>query len=447
MKQKRVPISEVYFHHILPAVGGMLGTSLYVFGDTMLVGRRLGAMGLAALNISIPMINVLNGFGLLLGVGGASLFSNLMGKQEPKKAREYFTKSMMAAAGMGLVLLMLSRLFTDRLVLWLGGTDAIYDLSFDYLSTLLLFSPFFLLFAGLTIFVRNDGGSKLAMTAMLSASVFNVVMDYVFLFPLDRGMQGCALATGLAPIVGIAILSTHFLSKDNELLLRFGGRQLGEIAKIGAPSLVLEWSQGLVIFLFNLAFLSLGGESAVSAYGIVANLSLLFTAFLAGVAHGIQPLLSKSHGYGDEGAKLYYGRLAAKGALVAGFAVAIIGWAIPESLSHIFIEDAPEVVAQSARGIRLYFPAFLILGVNLVITTFLQCQKLAKEAFVLSLLRGILLVVVLLAGLSRFGGVVGVWLVMPFTELLSFGIAYAKLIPVHQRVVLPFFLSTRASEM
>lgn len=447
MKQKRVPIAEVYLHHILPAVGGMLGTSLYVLGDTMLVGRRLGAMGLAALNISIPMINVLNGFGLLLGVGGASLFSNLMGKRDPKTAREFFTKSMMAATGVGLLLLVLSRWFTDRLVVWLGGTDAIYDLSFDYLSTLLVFSPFFLIFAGLTIFVRNDGGAKLAMTAMLSASVFNVVMDYVFLFPLDRGMQGCALATGLAPIVGIAILSLHFLSKDNELLFRFRGRHLGEIARIGAPSLVLEWSQGLVIFLFNLAFLRLGGETAVSAYGIVANLSLLFTAFLAGIAHGIQPLLSKSHGLGDEGAKIYYGRLAAKGALIAGVAVTVIGWAIPTTLSHIFIEGSPDVVAQSVRGIRLYFPAFMILGVNLVVTTFLQCQKMAKEAFFLSLMRGIVLVVILLAGLSRLGGVVGVWLVMPFTELFSFGIAFAKWIPVSQRRMLPFFFSTRASEM
>ncbi len=412
---------KVYSKYILPAIGGMMGTSLYVLGDTMLVGRRLGTDGLASLNISIPMINVLTGLGLILGMGGASLMSIHMARGERESGNKLFTRSMIMSVITGLILFILSLFFVQNLVNFLGKGSENLDMAFQYLSMLMLFSPFFILFISLTVFVRNDGGSKIAMAAMLSASIFNVIMDYVFLFPLDMGMRGCALATGLAQVVGFGILMIHFISKKAEIKL-VKMSQLGDTMEVlmnGVASFVLELSQGIVIFAFNFAFLRLAGDIAVSAYGIVANLSLLFTAVLAGVANGIQPLISRAFGKGRPDMKKYYGKLAGIGALVLGFMILFMGQVIPKLLAMLFVENEPELIERAVIGIRIYFMAFPLTGLNLVITIYLQSQKRAMEAFIISMMRGFVWIIVLLFVLSNTLGINGVWMVKPTAELLT----------------------------
>lgn len=413
---------KVYLRYILPAIGGMMGTSLYVLGDTMLVGRRLGTDGLAALNISIPMINVLTGLGLLIGMGGASLMSIHIAREEYKDGNKLFTKSMLMSLLTGLILLFLSIFFVRNLVNLLGRGSENLGMAYDYLSTLMLFSPFFLVFISLTVFVRNDGGSKIAMAAMLSASIFNVVMDYVFLFPLDMGMMGCALATGLAQVVGLGVLLLHFRDAGIKILKLNKFSEPLYIIKNGLASFILELSQGIVIFAFNFAFLRIAGDIAVSAYGIVANLSLLFTAILAGVANGIQPLISEAYGRRRSDMKKYYGKIAAIGGLIIGFVILIIGQAFPKQLAMIFVENEPELIKRAVLGIRIYFLAFPITGLNLVCTIFLQSQKKSIQAFVMSLMRGFIWIILLLLILSNILGIVGVWMVIPVAELLSFGV-------------------------
>lgn len=388
----------------------------------MLVGRRLGTDGLAALNISIPMINVLTGLGLLIGMGGASLMSIHMAREEYKEGNKLFTKSMLMALITGLILLFLSIFFTKNLVNLLGRGSENLEMAYDYLSMLMLFSPFFLVFISLTVFVRNDGGSKIAMSAMLSASIFNVVMDYVFLFPLDMGMRGCALATGLAQVVGFGVLLFHFKDAGIKILKINKFNQSLDILKNGMASFVLEMSQGIVIFAFNFAFLRIDGDIAVSAYGIVANLSLLFTAVLAGVANGIQPLISEAYGRRRSDMKRYYGKIAAIGGLVIGVGILLIGQTIPKYLAMIFVENEPELVNRAILGIRIYFLAFPITGLNLVFTIFLQSQKKSMEAFIMSLMRGFIWIILLLLILSNILGIIGIWMVIPLAELLSLGV-------------------------
>ena len=146
--------------YILPSIGGMIGTSLYVLGDTLLVGRKLGQEGLAALNIAIPLINVLTGFGLLVGVGGASLMVIKRAQHQKQASDQLFTKSMVLALFIGVLLLVLSLFYTKPLIALLGKGSHHMDMAYAYLSMLLLFSPFYLLFVSLGVFVRNDGNVK-----------------------------------------------------------------------------------------------------------------------------------------------------------------------------------------------------------------------------------------------------------------------------------------------
>lgn len=422
--------------YILPAIGGMVGTSLYVLGDTLLVGRRLGAPGLAALNISIPLINVLTGFGLLVGIGGASLMVIEKAQGQKERAHQLFTKSMVLALIIGLLLLLVGVFFTPQLIALLGKGSKNLDMAESYLSMLLLFSPFYLLFVSLGVFIRNDRNPKLVMIAMLSASVVNLILDYVFMYPLNMGMRGGALATGLAQVVGFSLLLIHFINDHDLVFVLFKSlKDFLSIMKQGAASFILEISQGIVIFSFNIAFLLLAGDMMVSAYGIVANLSLLFTALLSGVAVGIQPLISEAYGRKRADMIRHYGKVGLYTALIIGLVILAIGLLIPTYLAMIFI-DSPEVISLGVNGIRLYFLAFPITAINLVFTVYLQSQKQTLKAFLLSLQRGLIWIIVLLLLLSNTLGITGVWLVKLSAELMTLMIGLIFFLPRRQAVII-----------
>ena len=404
----------------------MLGVSLYVLGDTIIVGRGLGAAGLTALNISIPMINVLNGLGLLFGIGGATLISKAMGEGRRHAANRLFTKAVLLSGAVGVLVTALSLLFMDQLCRFLGASDAAFDMVKAYLSTFLSFSLPFILFSAGTALVRNDGGAKLSMAAMLVGSVFNVVFDYVFIFHMHMGMRGAALATGLAPCVGLGVLSIHYLRGRNQLTLSGGLRSLGKVWRLtlaGMSGFVLELSSGITIFAYNAVILRLAGDIGVSSYSIVANLALIITAVFLGIAMGVQPLISYHQGTGNWQMIDRVFRLGMQVALAAGLFFLALGQAFPRFLAGLFIQDE-QVLGFAVPAIRLFFLAFPLMGMNIVWTMKHQSRNLVEVSLSVSLFRGLVFLLISLFALSALFGMTGVWLSIPFTEAACLVLLY-----------------------
>lgn len=416
-------IRETFFKYLIPSVGGMMGISLYVLGDTMIVGRALGSQGLAALNISIPIINVFNGLGLLFGIGGATAVSVNRGQNKHRKVNDIFTKSIVLAILFGIILTIGRIFFLDSFVMFLGASPDTFQMSRDYLGVLMYFSLPFVLNSTLTIFVRNDGAPRLAMLAMLSGSVVNIILDYIFIFIFKWGMWGGGLATGLAPILGLMILSTHFISKKNKLKLIVPKIEVGTFKRIlsnGASSFVIEISAGIVIFAFNQSILDLIGDIGVSAYSIIANLSLIFSAIFIGVGQAIQPIVSFNYGAGEMKRVYESIRFAVYTSLGLGILFYAIGLFWPEFLVSIFTKNASEIMEITVKGIRLYFLSFIFMGVNIVMTSYIQSKEHARVSLIISLTRGLFLVIIGLMILPRFIGIEGVWLTLPLVELITF---------------------------
>ena len=422
-------LKKIFFKYLIPSVGGMLGTSLYVLGDTMIIGRGLGSEGLAALNLSIPIVNVFNGLGLLFGMGGATALSVDKGMGKTEGLNKIFTKSMLLAIIFGIVLTLIRVFYLDEFCRFLGAKGDIFYMSRDYLGVLMSFSIAFLINSSLMIFVRNDGAPKTAMTAMLAGSILNVILDYIFIFKFDMGMWGGALATCMAPLTGILILSTHFIKKNNTIKLSKiklkdnNKARVKRIFKNGLPSFIVECSAGIVIFAFNQSLLSISGEIGVSAYSIIANLSLIAAAIFTGVGQAIQPIVSVNYGAKKMDRIYETLRLGIITSLGLGIVFYFIGLLFPEALIGIFVADATDLLSITKVGIRIYFLAFLLMGVNIVMTSYMQSQEQAKVSLTISLLRGLILIVALLAILPKFLGVNGVWWTLPLTELLTFTIS------------------------
>lgn len=415
-------IKKTFFKYLIPAVGGMLGTSLYVLGDTMIVGRGLGSQGLAALNVSIPLNNVFNGMGLLLGIGGATALSINRGRADEEGVNDIFSKSMIMAALIGVVLTFIRVFFLDELSYFLGASDHTFQMAKDYLGVLMSFSIAFLLNVSLTVFIRNDGAPKLAMAGMLTGSIMNVVLDYIFVFKFGWGMAGVGLATGLAPVIGLVILSTHFLRKNNKIKFILPSLDFKIIRRIignGGSSFVVELSAGIVIFAFNRAIAKINGDIGISAYSIIANLSLIFAAIFTGVGQAIQPIISFN--YGAEKMKRVYEtvRMGLYTSLGLGVLFYLMGALFPEFLVSIFIDADKNLMSITTRGIRIYFLSFILMGINIVLTSFIQSKEHARVSLTISLSRGFVFIIVNLLILPKLIGLDGVWLTLPMAELIT----------------------------
>ena len=413
-------MKKIFFKYLIPSVGGMLGVSLYVLGDTMVVGRGIGSVGLAALNISIPIINVFNGLGLLFGVGSATAISISRGRGDEKQVNNIFTISLMLSILLGIVLTVLRVFFLDELCMVLGASKDTFQMSRDYLGVLMSFSVLFLLNYTLTVLVRNDGNPNLAMWGMLTGSIVNVILDYIFIFIFDLGMKGAAYATSISPMIGLMILSVHFIKKKNnmkfiKLKLKFS--IIKRITSNGFASFIVELSAGIVIFIFNKVIIDLIGDIGVSAYSIIANLSLIATAIFTGIGQAIQPIVSINFGANKMKRVYEAGKYAIYTSLIAGVLFYLSGLLFPEFLVSVFSKGDKVLLDITVKGIRIYFMSFVLMGINIVITSYLQSKEYARTSMKISLLRGFVFTVAYVLPLSKIFAMTGVWMTLPLAEL------------------------------
>ena len=414
-------IRREFLQYTAQSMLGMLGLSCYILADTYFVSQGLGADGLTALNLAIPFYNFIQGFGLMLGMGGATKFSLLRGRGQEGEAQGVFARSLALALLASLIFVVPGLCCAPQLSALLGGTGAVHGMTATYLRVLLTFAPAFLLNNVALCFVRNDGAPRLAMAAMLGGSFSNIVLDYIFIFPCGMGMFGAVFATGLAPVISLAILSGHL--RRGTLTLRRTGLRLrgtGEQVMLGAPSLISELSSGLVLVLFNFIILDLAGNLGVAGYGVVANIYLVVVALFTGLGQGIQPLVSSAWGRGEArtARTVYrYAVLAALGLAAVLYAGAVL---LSDPIVAVFNREGDPTLQQIAvRGLKLYFLAFFFAGFNIVTAVFFSCLEKARSGFLVSVLRGFVLIVPLALVMSRLLGMDGVWLSAPVTEALT----------------------------
>lgn len=401
---------------------GMVGLSFYILADTFFVSKALGSTGLTALNLSIPIYSVIHGIGLMIGIGGATRFCILSSQTENRLAEKVFSTATKTGLIIGVILFIIGLSCPEYLALALGADYITLPLTKIYLSTILCFAPFFILNNVVLAFVRNDSNPKLSMIAMLAGSFSNVILDYIFMFPLKMGMFGAAFATGLAPIISICVLLFHFNNKKKSfkfLSVKLQWRRIPDIFSLGLSSLIIEISSAVVLITFNLVILTIEGNTGVAAYGIVANLALVVIAVYTGLGQGIQPLTSKYYGLGS----FDMVRRVRKYALLASTVIAIMIYAsvilYSESIISIFNSENNiniSVIAES--GLKIYFIGFFFAGANIVTAMHLSAIEKARKAFFITISRGLVIIVPMVLVLSQIFDMKGVWLSFLVTEII-----------------------------
>lgn len=414
-------ILHLFIKYVSLNVLGMIGLSCYILADTFFVARGIGSDGLTALNIAIPIFNFVNGIGLMLGMGSATKYAILKAQNKNNEANIIFTNSLIYILIISVLFISVSIFFTSHIAYILGARGNINSMTNIYIKMILLFSPMFMLNNVLLGFVRNDNHPRLAMIAMLMGSLFNIVFDYIFIFPFNMGIFGAVLATVFSPIVSILILSALFIKKKNTFFIikpNISFRKFFEISSLGVSFLITEVSSGFVILSFNIIILNIAGDVGVAAYGITANIALVIIAIFTGMGQGVQPIISINYNNQDNINKIY------KYAVILSTSISIfvyiITYLFANEITSIFNRDNIEELQRiSVNGLRIYFTAFIFVGYNIITCVYFSSRDKAKQAFIISILRGFIFIMPSIFILSSIFNMTGVWLSFPVAEILT----------------------------
>lgn len=399
---------------------GMIGLSCYILADTFFISKALGVTGLAALNFSISIYSVIHGTGLMIGIGGATRYSILKSQKEDKRANVVYSTCMKMGIFVGVIFAIIGIFGSKSLALLLGADTSTLPLTKTYLTTILCFAPFFIMNNILLAFVRNDNNPKLSMIAMLTGSFMNIVLDYIFIFPLGMGMFGAAFATGFAPIIGIGIMSIHIIKGKNNFRLiknKIKWSYIWDISSLGLSAFITEVSSAVVLITFNLVIFRIKGNLGVASYGIVANMALVGISIFIGIAQGIQPLVSQ--GYGMDNRVVL--KKVMKYALITSLSIASLIYLTvfynADNIIGIFNSEQNIEVAQIAKiGLRVYFLGFFFAGINIIIAMYLSVTENVKDAFIISIARGCVIIVPFVLLLSSILKMNGIWLAFVLAE-------------------------------
>lgn len=419
-------MQKEFFKYVLQNVAGMIGVSVYILADTFFISASAGADGITVLNLALPVYGLIFAIGSMIGVGSATRFA-IKKAQGRESVDHYF----MHAVFWDLVLsipFMLAGVFAPKIVLKvMGGDPMIMELGKSYMQIVLIAAPLFMINYIFTAFARNDNAPTIAMAGSLAGSMFNIVFDYILMFPMGMGMIGAALATALSPVVTMAVCCVHYFGKKSSV--RFGWKKpslqhLFSCCQLGISGFVGEMASAVTTTIFNMLLLSITGNIGVAAYGIVANLSLVAMAIFNGVAQGTQPLLSRSYGSGDQNGVrklLKWGigvTLTVEAILIAG------AWGFTDTFVAIFNSEGNELLRHYAfDALRLYFLGYLAAGINNMLVSYFSATGKPKPAFVASMLRGAVAISACAIVMAKIWGINGVWLSFLAAEVITLGVS------------------------
>lgn len=416
-------IKTIYFKYLAAAFGSALISSIYSLVDMAVVGQYQGPAGTAALAVVAPIWNIIYSLGLLAGIGGSVLFSNLRGRADKNGAdeNEYFTVSMLLAV-LFAVASWLAVIFLDRPMLLLFGADqALLPLAQAYLQPIKFAVPLFVFNQMLSSFLRNDNHPGLATAAVLCGGIFNIIGDYLFVFTFDMGIYGAGLATALGALINFIVIISHFFTKKNTLRLvrpKALFAKSREITVTGFSTFFIDIAMGILTMLFNRQIMRYAGTDALAVYGIIVNVSTIVQCCGYSVGQAAQPLLSINFG-ANNGDRI---KQTLKDALQATAFFSIVWTALtlllPKAFVYIFMAPTPGVLAITPRIMRSYGISFLLLPLNVFSTYYFQSLIRPGASMLVSMLRGMIISGGLIYLLPAVAGADALWFTMPITELI-----------------------------
>ena len=407
--------------YVVPTILGNCAYFLFTIIDGIFVGQGVGTDALGAVNLVWPFVMVLNAIIMLTVVGGVTVSAVRIGRGDIAGANQAFMHSLAGTLTAAIIMTLIGTCLTSQIATLLGANETYHRLVCDYLFWYSLFAVPSGLMTFMNNYCRNDGSPVLVSVGSTIATVINIFLDWLFVFPLQKGLMGAAIATGISQTCGMLIVSTHFILRRGQLRVGrfcFSGKLARKLLLRGTPEAIAQFAVPVATLCTNYVLLGRLGDMAVNAYSIICYVASFSAAIFIGVSSGLQPLLGQSYGAKDAQELRWYFRAGVLIDLIGSTLINVVLLFVGGPICKMFGADAL-TLACTVQYMPRYAWGFIIMSVNTLISAYLYSTKRTKQAVILNLCRSFLLdSAVIFAVPAIFGGN-AVWLTMGIYEGLA----------------------------
>ncbi len=408
----------------LPATIGMIVNALYNLVDTIFVGRGVGYLGIAGLSIALPIQMVIMAFAFMVGIGASSAISRNLGANNLERADKIAGNSFVLVVIIVSIIVALGYTFMEPLLRFFGATETILPYSRDYMQIIFGGSIFFAFAMSSNNIIRSEGNAKVAMFSMIIGTGLNIILDPILIFGFDMGIKGAAWATVISQFASFLYVVYYFISGKSSIKLephhlKLEMNIISEILIVGLPAFTRQITGSVLAVIMNNSLGYYGGDVAITVYGVINRVMMFLMMPLFGVVQGMQPIVGYNYG-----AKAYTRvKETIKLSIITTVLYSSVAWMItqffPGFIISVFTTE-PEVRTLGITAVRIIFMVIPIIGVQIISGALFQALGKAKPAFILSVLRQLIILIPLVLILPRMGfGLVGIFVAFPISDIIS----------------------------
>lgn len=423
-------IYKLFAKFTIPAVIAMVISGSQSIIDGIFVGNYVGQNALASINVAIPFMQIIIGISMVLSVGALSIIGRSLGEGNKKRAQNTFKTALILTLGATIILAIVCLLFGKQIAMLLGASELLVGNVSTYITIMSVFSP---VVASMFLFGFTDriiGKPNLYLFGTILSVIVNVTLDYILIKHLKLGVMGAALASSLAYASAFLVVVIPMLKKKSTINIYSGKFDLKVIFPMvynGSSEAVTSASAAITVFIFNNILMSIAGESGIAAYTAISYVTQFATLIMFGVSDGVGPLISYNFGHKRIDRVKTAMNTSVIVNIVVGVTLFMVMFFFGRQLTGMFLKDGGEVVNMATQGAKIYGFALLMSGFNILTSAYFTQVGFAKESIIIAISRGLVFVLLGVAVLPQIFGLPGIWLAVPFAEVVTMIIAFVLL--------------------
>jgi putative MATE family efflux protein len=434
-------VGRLLYRLSIPAIVGMMVQALYNLVDAAFVGRGVGTLGIGGITIAFPIQMIIMAFSQAIGIGGASIISRRKGERNEEEAALSFGNMVLLSVTISAVVLAICLLFLTPVLRLFGATDTLLPSARAYFGIIVLGIPFVSFAMSMNNAARAEGNAKVAMGTMLIGALLNIILDPVFIFGLELGVRGAAIATVISQGSSALFLFIYFTSGKSEIrigsaYLRFRWPIIREIFAIGASAFAMAAAGSIMVALVNNTLARYGGDNGIAAFGIVFRIISFVFMPVMGISQGLQPILGFNYGAKQYDRVKNSFTIASISATVYVLFCFTILMTMPRIIFGAFSND-PDLLVVGETALRHMVLMLPLIGFQVVGSTLFQALGKALQALIISLTRQVLILIPMVIVLPLLLGIMGVWLAFPFSDFLSFLLTFTLVVSQMRKIEPP----------
>ncbi|MBS6025261.1 MAG: MATE family efflux transporter [Paeniclostridium sordellii] len=420
---KEEKISKLLLKYSVPAILAMMVASLYNTVDRAFIGsiKDVGALAISGLGVTMPLFTILGAFCVAIAVGGSTNISIKLGEGNKEEAEKILGNTFLLELIVGISIMVIGTIFLEDILYIFGASNDTLKYAKEYMSVILFGAWFNLPGFALNSAIRADGRPKLAANMMIVSCILNLILDPIFIFCFDMGIQGAAIGTIICQLV-ICIWSMHYFTRGKSNLklkvknIKIKINILKPIIVIALTPFFMELASGSIHLVTNRVLKIYGGDLSIGAMAAITSICLMFLMPVFGLSQGMQTIIAYNYG-----AKEYdRARKALFSAVISGTIILTLGFVLikiyPEKFIGIFTND-DKLISLALNGIKIYSITLPIIGISILGTVYFQSIGSAKVSMVLGLLRQVIILIPVILVVPKIYGLDGVWMSQPIADL------------------------------